>query len=307
MHMQLGGILTALATLYSNDGSLDIDAMRRHVNQLKAAGIHGIFVCGTTGEGALLSAIEKREVITAVVSETNGSIPVGAAVIQTDTRSVVEETMSFADMGIQFVAVVAPYYIRVDNTELIEHFKTVAKKSPLPVVVYDIPGNTANPLSDEVYDAVLNDANIVAVKDSSGDFSRFSRRVIAQQKDDESAVNWIQGEDTLDVASLLIGADGVVSGLSNILPEPFVRLYDAARRYDVETAIALQRVINTLHGVVRRTGKGVAAIRLALSQLGFGSRYLRSRGFSLGPEWDDLIRSDVESASSLLDSLRGGK
>jgi len=301
--MHLSGILTALVTLYDDSGSLDVSAMRQHAARLKEAGIHGFFACGTTGEGALLAAEEKRQVIATFVSAAGGDIPVGAAVIQPDTRSAIEEAKSYADLGIQFIAVVAPYYVRVDDAEMIEHFTAVADESPLPVVVYDIPGNTFNPVSENVFDAVLPHDNVFAVKDSSGDFSRFSRRVIAQKYDGGSAVDWIQGEDTLDAAALLLGAAGVVSGLSNIIPEPFVRLHDAAKEHDIRTAVAAQQVVNTLHGVVRRTGKGVAAIRLALSQMGLGSRYLRSRGFSLGPEWDEQIRSEVAAARVLADSL----
>ena len=300
--MQLGGVLTALITPYDEDGKLDTGALGRHVDRLKAAGVHGFFACGTTGEGALLTRDEKHRVITTVVDRAGNDVPVIAAVIQPDTRNAVAEAESYGGLGVSFMAVVAPYYISVDAQELIAHFIAVADAAPCPVVAYDIPGCTANPLTDEIYDQVLAHANIVGVKDSSGNFSNFSRRVIAQAQSGRQNIDWIQGEDTLDSASLLAGASGVVSGLSNVLPEPFVRMAAAAKDGDVQTVFAMQQVINTLHGIVRRTGKGVAPIRLALSQLGYGSRYLRTRSFSLGSEWDEPIRSIVDQARSLYEA-----
>ena len=297
--MQLGGVLTALATPYDESGGLDLHALNRHVSRLKSTGVHGFFACGTTGEGALLSRDEKHQVITAVVDVAADDVPVVAAVIQPDTRGAVEEAESYAGLGVRFVAAVAPYYVRVDQSELIAHFTAIADAAACPVLAYDIPGNTSNPLTDDVYEEVLKHPNIIGVKDSSGNFSNFSRRVIAQKRSGVDDTAWIQGEDTLDGVALLAGASGVVSGLSNVLPEPFVRMFAAAGKGDVETVFAMQHVINTLHLIVRSTGKGVAPVRLALSQMGYGSRYLRTRSFSLGPEWDEPIRRAVEEARAL--------
>ena len=301
--MRLGGVLTALVTPYDDAGSLDLDALERHVTRLESAGVHGFFACGTTGEGALLDAEEKQQVISTVCEHAGGDAQVIAAVIQADTRSAVAEAKAHASLGVKFIAVVAPYYIRVDQAELVAHFTAVADASRVPVVAYDIPGNTANPLNDEIYDRILTHENIIAVKDSSGDFSRFSRRVIEQKQSGEDGIDWIQGEDTLDGVALLAGASGVVSGLSNILPGAFVDMVEAARGGNVKRVFALQHVINTVHRIIRGTGKGVAPIRLALSQMGYGSRYLRTKSMSLGAEWDEPVHSAVESAQALYRSV----
>jgi 4-hydroxy-tetrahydrodipicolinate synthase len=294
------GVITAIATPFHDDGRVDVAALRRHAARLEAAGVDGIFTCGTTGEGALLSAEEKRTITATVLEEVGNRIPVVGAVIQPDTSNALREIDSYRTLGVRWVAVVAPYYIRVDEAELITHFATIADTSPLPVIVYDIPGNTANPLSDAVYDAVLTHPNVIAVKDSSGNFSRFSRRVLAGGRTDAAA--WIQGEDTLDAPSLLVGASGVVSGLSNILPEAFVRMYGANRRGDHKTVLIMQSVINRLHAIVRTTGTGVAAIRLALSLDGIGSRFLHSRHLSLSSDWDDAVKTHVAAAREMMET-----
>lgn len=299
----LEGVLTALTTPFDESGEVDQHALHRHIDHLRSAGINGLLVCGTTGEGALLSADEKRTVLRAAIAQAGGHIPIVAAVIQPDTRTAIQDVHALEDLGADAVACVSPYYIRVDETELSAHFRALADASRLPVVVYDIPSNTANPLTDLVYDAVFDHPNIVAVKDSSGNFSRFARRVMDQARVAADGVAWIQGEDTLDAPSLLVGANGVVSGLSNVLPEPFVRMVNAARTVDTQQVIAMQRVVNRLHAIVRKTGKGVAAIRVAVSQMGYGSRYLRNREFSISAEWDEMIRDDVEAAMRLMESI----
>lgn len=297
--MSVGGVLTALVTPYDETGEVATDVLSRHVERLAEAGVNGFFACGTTGEGALLSADEKRLVVNTVL-EHAGDRDVVAAVIQPDTRSAVAECVMYADLGVRYVAAVAPYYVRVDERELIDHFTALADASTVPLLLYDIPGNTGNPVTEPVMQAVLPHPNVVGVKDSTGNFSRFLRLVIADSISGATEIRWIQGEDTLDVAGLLAGAAGVVSGLSNVMPEPFVRLLRAVRSGDNTTALRMQHVINTLHTIVRSTGKGVAPIRLALSQLGLGTRFLRSPEFSLGPEWDETIRGAVESATELL-------
>lgn len=135
---------------------------------------------------------------------------------------------------------------------------------------------------------------MIGVKDSTGNFSGFSRRVLASAP--SPGVNWIRGEDTLDAAARFVGAQALVSGLSNVLAEPFVRMVEAVRSGDREFALQMQGVIDTLHRIVRTTGQGVAAIRLAMSLQGYGTRYLRSRNLSLGAEWGEQIRAQCGSS-----------
>lgn len=298
--MKIGGVLTALVTPYASDGALDLAVLARHVDYLRSAGVDGFFACGTTGEGAFLAADEKQRVVGSVLDRVGSDSIVVAAVIQPDTRGAIEEVKRYARLNTPFVAVVAPYYVRVDASEMIAHFLAVADAAECPVLAYDIPGCTANPLTDAVYDVILSHENIVGVKDSSAEFSGFARRVIAQQQKSGAQIDWIQGDDTLDAAAMIIGASGVVSGLSNVMPVPFVRLVEAARRGDIAEALKMQHVINKLHAIIRETGKGVAPIRLALALRGFGTRHLRSANYDLGPEWDDRIRAAIEAAEAVL-------
>lgn len=297
----IGGVLTALITPFDEEGRVDEDALRRHTERVVSAGVDGVFACGTTGEGALLNADEKRLVIETVASVVGSAKPVIAAVIQPDTRRALLEIESYSKLPIQYVAVVTPYYVQVDHDEQVAHFLAVADASPVPVLVYDIPGNTSNPITDAIYDAVLPHRNIVGVKDSSGVFPRFARRVLAQDRGGDMRIDWINGEDTLDAFAMIAGAAGVVSGLSNVFPEPFVGMYAAVRDGRYTDALDWQHVVNVLHRMIRETGKGVAPIRLALSQAGFGSRFLHTRSMSLGSEWDAPIREIVSQTRTLIE------
>ncbi len=300
--MRPEGLYTALVTPFDGNGAIDTEALTRHVSQLGDKGVRGFFACGTTGDGAFLTSDEKERVFAAVLEEVPQDAEVVGAVIAPDTRSAVRDVHRLAEHGLAYVAVVSPYYGAVGEQELIDHYLSVADAATCPVLAYDIPGCTHNPLMDAVYDAVLKHPNIVGVKDSSGDFSAFSRRLL--QESGTRTTSWIQGDDSLDASALLVGASGIVSGLSNILPEPFVEMLRAHRANDSHTMLAMQRVINTLHGIVRITGRATDAVRLALSLQGLGSRHGTSVHRGLGSEWDKPVSAAVTAATEQMHAFR---
>jgi 4-hydroxy-tetrahydrodipicolinate synthase len=296
----LGGVIPALVTFFTDDGELDIEALRAQVTRLLDAGVHGLLVCGTTGEGGTMTVSEKRRVSSVVIETVGNRVPVIAGVIQPDTVNALREARELAAHGADYLAVVSPYYGRVTDAEMIAHFTALAEEAPRPILLYDIPGNTGNPVTDPVYQALLPHPNVCGVKDSSGDFSSFSRRVLewsshgaAAFSPDDRGISWIQGNDTLNAPAMFVGAAGFVTGLGNIIPEPFVELYTAAARGDTARMLEMQRIANSLHGIVRRTGTVGPAIRMALSETGYGSARMRSHTFTLSADWADAVREIV--------------
>ncbi|HOX32863.1 MAG TPA: dihydrodipicolinate synthase family protein [Spirochaetales bacterium] len=141
---------------------------------------------------------------------------------------------------------------------IVRHFRELAAAASSPLIAYNIPGNTHNPMTAETILEIADTENVAGIKDSSGDFATFSRAVLSGAR---GPFAWIQGEDLLDAAAYLVGAGGVVSGLSNVSVEPYVAMARAAAAGDVEGVREAQRAINALFRLVAATGGGRASPR----------------------------------------------
>jgi 4-hydroxy-tetrahydrodipicolinate synthase len=158
-----------------------------------------------------------------------------------------------------------PYYYSMDAANIEHHYRTVAAVTQHPIIMYNLPQRTGNDAFDGNLDSLLASGRFVAMKDSSGNFIRFSKRCYAES----GSFKWLQGEDFLDASSLLAGAAGVVSGLSNIFPELYTRLCAAIKSSDLKGASDWQRKINMLAKIVEVAGgKAIPAIKISLELLG---------------------------------------
>lgn len=283
---RLEGVISALAMPMFEDGRIDAESLERQIAYLCSSGIRGLFVGGTTGEGAYLSTEEKLEVFRTARRMAPKDKILCAACIQASTRQVVEEMRAFAPLRPDYIVAVTPYYLGVSQAVIADHYRTLARESPAPLIMYNIPQNTHNAMALETIMDLAGTANIAGIKDSSGDFITFSRGVLGASGE---PFTWIQGEDLLDAPAFLVGARAIVSGLSNVCVDPYVAMAAAAARGDTAAVREGQKAINELFRVVAAAGgKGIPAIKAAMEMLGRGRRYMRNPGMTLGG--DDLAR-----------------
>ena len=283
---RLKGVIPAIITPMDEQGAIDFALLEKQTEYLAAAGVHGFFVGGTTAEGAYLSTREKGEVFRAVRSVTGGRQFLCAAYIRSCTASVLEEMRALEETEPDFIVAVSPYYLAMRQQDIKEHFRAIAREASAPLIIYNIPGNTHNPIALETVLELAEEDNVVGIKDSTGNFVEFSRGVLQPGPE---GFAWIQGEDYLDGPSLMVGCDGIVTGLSNARVEPYVQIYRAAIDQDWPTVRQCQARINELYGIIRLCGNSIAASKAASELAGRGSRWLRQKSLSLSDEQIDQV------------------
>jgi 4-hydroxy-tetrahydrodipicolinate synthase len=246
--------------------------------------VQGFFVGGTTAEGAYLSSEELRRSFEVVREVSRNGQFLCLACLRSSTDVVCEEVKALADLEPDYMVIIAPYYLSMRQSDILDHFRTVIDVSAAPVIVYNIPGTTHNPIALETILELSRHPKVAGTKDSSGDFIPFSRGVLT---DCDGGFSWIQGEDCLHGPSLMLGAQGIVTGLGNVFVEDYVSMYRASRQEDWDTVRQMQQRINGLSGIIRSCdGRVIPSIKAGASVLGRCGPWMRVR--SMTPSREDL-------------------
>ena len=230
------GTGTALVTPFHLDGSLDEAALVRLVEFQIEAGIDMLLPCGTTGEGATLETAEWERVISLVVERASGRVPVISGAGCNSTARALRLTKRAAELGADGILSVGPYYNKPSQNGFYEHFKAVAEVCDLPLIVYNVPGRTSSNIRAETTLRLAELPGIVAVKEASGDLDQVME--IIRHRPEGFRV--LSGDDALTLPMIVLGADGVVSVVSNEAPAMFGELVDAALGGEFDRARALQ-------------------------------------------------------------------
>jgi 4-hydroxy-tetrahydrodipicolinate synthase len=244
-------------------GTIDAAGLAAHVDRLIEGGVDGIFVLGTSGEGPLLGVDHTRQVIQRTAAAAGGRVPVLAGALEPSTLRTTEAIRIASDYGADAAVVTTPYYIEADDSGIRDHFLNVASRSPLPVVLYNIPSKTHHTLTPAIVAELVGTPNIVGIKDSHGDWDAF-QRLLALRRPGFSV---LQGAEFLSARSVLAGADGLVPGLSNVFPALFAALLAAGRAGNSEEAQALQAQADQL-GTLHTHGHWLACLKYAVSRVG---------------------------------------
>lgn len=294
---QLAGVIPAVMTPLKEDGTLDLAALEAHMEYLVEAGVDGLFIGGTTAEGALLTEEERKAAFKLAREVGGGKVTLYVVILRPHTEQVIAELKEFLSLEPAYVASVTPFYYSVSQATIRDHFTRIADASDVPFMLYNIPQNTHNAMELSTILSLAEHPNIVGIKDSSGAFAAFSQGMLTPLKSDFA---WIQGEDLLDAASLLFGAPGLVTGLGNVWIEPYVAMYRAARAGDGEEVKERQRQINNLARIIGLAGGAVIpAIKMAAELRGRGSSRMRIPGDTLKPE----MRGPIERVLRELEIL----
>ena len=164
------------------EGRIDFDLLEKQAAYLSEAGVHGFFIGGTTAEGAYLSTAEKGEVFKVVRRVTEGKQFLCAAYIRPSTAAVLEEMRALEATHPDYVVAVTPYYLSMRQEDILEHYRRIAAAAPAPLILYNIPGNTHNPIALETVLELAEEKKVVGIKDSTGNFIGFSRGVLGKAR-----------------------------------------------------------------------------------------------------------------------------
>lgn len=265
------GTGVALVTPFKKDFSVDVDALRAIVNFQIDNGIDYLVVLGTTAESATLSKEEKELVIQTVVQTNKGRLPLVLGVGGNNTQEVVAELKSrdFSD----FVAVlsVSPYYNKPTQEGIYQHFKAVAEASPVPVILYNVPGRTAsNMLPSTVIRLAKDFKNIVAIKEAAGDIVQAMKLI--QQAPKDFLV--ISGDDMVTLPMILAGGAGVISVIAEGFPKQFSEMVHLGLNKRVEEAYKLHYLMMDAIDMIFEQGNP-AGIKEVFKALGLAENTVR--------------------------------
>jgi len=273
-----------LCTPLTEDGEVDTASLERLTGFLLGAGVHGLFVGGSTGEVAQLTDAERDIALRTVVATAAGQVPVLAGAIDTGTRRVLAHARRFQALGADAVVVTAPFYVQVGEAEVRAHYETLHAALELPVVAYDIPGNVGYRLPPGLLAELAQAKVIAAVKDSSGDLAGFQKVLDGAGG---SGAACLTGSETLADLALARGADGIVPGLGNVDPHGYVRLYEAARAGDFAAARREQRRLTALFEIIEVADRG--RVGPVSAGLGAFKAALAARGVIAHPRTQDPL------------------
>lgn len=229
------GLGVAMVTPFSENGSIDIPALKKLTTFLIDGNVDYLVVQGTTGESPVLSKSEKQQTLDIVKEVNNGRLPIVFGIGGNNTAALIEDFSSYDLSGVSGILSASPYYNKPTQEGIYQHYKAIAAATELPIILYNVPGRTASNVSAETTIRLANEcSNIVAVKEASGSMEQIME--IIQNKPEGFAV--ISGDDALTLPILACGGDGLISVVGNAFPLQYKKMIEAAVNNNMETARA---------------------------------------------------------------------
>lgn len=242
-----GGVIPPICTPLTPHRELDVPSLQRLVSFLIDAGVHGLFVTGSTGEVAYLPDDVRQRTLDVVAATAAGQVPVLAGVIDTTTPRVIEHAKAAKRNGADGLVATAPFYAPTHPAEFPGHFRAIRAAVDLPLLAYDIPSSVHSKLPAELIAELAADGTLDGLKDSSGKSD--SLRAVLELVD-TPGFHCFSGSETLADVDLFLGAHGLVPGIGNVDPHGYVRLYEAATRGDWAAAQSEQSRLRKLFRMV---------------------------------------------------------
>jgi 4-hydroxy-tetrahydrodipicolinate synthase len=269
--MNLQGCGTALVTPFHPDGSLDEETLRTHVDWQIANGITLLVPAGTTGEASTLTEAELLRVVEITIAASAGHAKVFAGCTHNNTRQAVANAEKLSRIaGLDGLLTANPYYNKPNQEGQYQHFRAIAEATSLPIMLYNIPGRTGANLEPATVLRLAELSNIVAIKESSGNLAQITELIIHAPLD----FKIFSGDDAFGLATLALGAAGLISVASNALPQQISQMVSSALANDFTTAAHLHR---THFAFIQACflEPSPAPIKAALALLGRGNETLR--------------------------------
>lgn len=261
----LGGVVTPLITPLTEDEQLDLVGLEHLLKSQIENNVHGLFVLGSAGEGPMLPSALRRRVMRYVVRQTNGKIPVVAGVMNNSVALVLERLKELQEFGIKAGVVTLPYYHWQGNKDsAVSFFLTLADKSPIPIVLYNLPWVNSK-LTLGIVERLFNHPNIAGIKDS-GNSPQEMKRIIKSTRRPKR-FKFLIGNSSLAGEVLLSGADGIVSVHSNVFPALVMDFYNSAKAKNYKRVEYLQKCMDELQKILKFPNTP-GGIKCALNILG---------------------------------------
>lgn len=265
------GVFPAITTQMHRDGALDLEGTARHADVLVRSGVAGIIFLGSLGENQSLAPDEKRRVLEAMVGAVGGRVPVLSGVAEAGTAEAVRYARDLEALGVDGLMVLPPMVYKGDPAETLAHFRTVARGTGLPIMIYNNPISYANDLTPPMFARLASEKNFVALKESSGN----TRRITDLHREVGGRYAIFTGVDDLALESAILGIDGWVAGAGIALPDANQYFWELTRRGEWDRAREVYRWLTPLMHLDTHT-KFVQYIKLAVQEAGLGREWVRA-------------------------------
>jgi 4-hydroxy-tetrahydrodipicolinate synthase len=279
MRQQFTGVGTALITPFTKSGALDEPAIKRLAKRQIERGVHFLVPCGTTGETPTLSAAERRRVVELVLEAAEGKVPVMAGAGGYDTSEV-------AHLGVQGLLSVTPYYNKPTPEGLYAHFSKIADATPLPILLYNVPGRTGCNIDAATCAKLATIPHVIGVKEASGNITQMVEICRAVPSD----FLVLSGDDALTLPLMAIGGRGLISVASNVAPAAIASMIEAAERGDFAAARQMHHfLVPLMLGNFIESNPG--PVKYAMSVMGLCEESYRLPVVSPRPASQERIRA----------------
>jgi len=260
----------ALVTPFKPDFSVDVEALQRIVNHVIDNGADFLVVLGTTSEAPTLTSEEKNLVISTILNANKGRLPVMLGMGGNNTQGVIEAVKNQDFTGIQGILSVVPYYNKPNQRGMKAHFEAIADTSPVPVVVYNVPGRVGVNLQAATCVELAQHPNIIAVKEASGNL----QQIMEILRDKPADFDLLSGDDGITQPLMALGATGVISVAANAYTKPFSRMMHAMKEGRAEEALRLHYATLRMNQLIFADGNP-AGIKCLMSHIGLCQNVLR--------------------------------
>ena len=269
-HNIFKGTGIALVTPFKQDFSIDLVALERIVNHVIDNGADFLVVLGTTSEAPTLSAEEKQLVIRTILKTNSGRLPIMLGMGGNNTQGVIEAIKTQDFTGIDGILSVVPYYNKPNQRGMKAHFEAIADASPVPVVVYNVPGRVGVNLQAATCVELAKHPNIIAVKEASGNL----QQIMEILRDKPADFDVLSGDDGITQPLMALGATGVISVAANAYTRPFSRMMNAMKEGRIDEALHLHYAMLKMNQLIFADGNP-AGIKCLMSQMGLCQNVLR--------------------------------
>ena len=273
------GSIVALITPMDEQGEVDYDGLERLITFHLSEKTDALLVLGTTGESSTLSSEEEEEILRFTVEKVNGKVPVIAGAGTNATKKTIERVNRFAELGADQVLVITPYYNKTSDDGLLAHFTAIADRSPVPIILYNVPSRTGMTIPIQVLERLAKHPKIIGIKEASGDISY----VMAVARLLNETFVLYSGNDDMILPVLSVGGSGVISVWANIKPKQVHDLVSAFNNGNIEKAQAIQlEALPLIHALFSETNP--IPVKAAMEILGLPAGPLRLPLVSLAEE-----------------------
>ncbi len=294
--VEIKGIIPPILTPMNEDESINEGELRNHIKRMLEGGVHGVFPLGTNGEAYILSETEKARVIEITIDEVKGKVPVYAGTGCIGTSDTIKMSKMAQKLGADVLSIITPYFAAASQDEMYTHYKKVAAEVDLPIVLYNIPARTGNAISPALLTRLAKDVdNIVAIKDSSGNFDNMKQYIeVTANLDKDFSV--LSGNDSLILPALVFGGRGGIAGCANIYPKALSAIYNEFVAGNFEKAKEYQDSIRPLRACFK-FGNPNTVVKTAVAMMGYPVGKCRS-------PFMELPNEGIKALSKLLEDYK---